>query len=36
MPTQREDLLEITRKLVELGLNQGTSGNVSVRPPMAF
>lgn len=31
MHTQREKLLNITRKLSELGLNRGTSGNVSVR-----
>lgn len=36
MPTQREDLLAMTRKLVELGLNQGTSGNVSVRAADGF
>jgi L-fuculose-phosphate aldolase len=36
MHTQRENLLKITRKLVELGLNQGTSGNVSVRDADGF
>lgn len=36
MHTQRENLLKITRKLLELGLNQGTSGNVSVRAADGF
>ncbi|HZV98161.1 MAG TPA: class II aldolase/adducin family protein, partial [Methylophilaceae bacterium] len=31
MLAQREKLLEITRRLSELGLNRGTSGNVGVR-----
>lgn len=31
MHAQREKLLEITRKLSELGLNRGTAGNASVR-----
>ena len=31
MQTLREQLLNTTRKLHELGLNKGTSGNVSVR-----
>lgn len=32
----RESLLETTRKLAELGLNRGTSGNVSVRDGDGF
>ncbi len=31
MQNQREHLLKISQKLVQLGLNKGTSGNVSVR-----
>src|SRR3989344_5456814 len=36
MQAQREKLLEITRKLSTLGLNQGTAGNVSVRSSEGF
>lgn len=36
MQTLREQLLNITRKLHELGLNKGTSGNVSVRDGEGF
>src|SRR5664279_996306 len=36
MQAQREKLLEITRKLSTLGLNQGTAGNVSVRSNDGF
>lgn len=31
MQLQREQLIEISRQLVQLGLNRGTAGNVSVR-----
>jgi L-fuculose-phosphate aldolase len=36
MQTLREQLLGTTRKLHELGLNKGTSGNVSVRDDNGF
>lgn len=36
MQTLREQLLNITRKLLDLGLNKGTSGNVSVRDGEGF
>jgi L-fuculose-phosphate aldolase len=36
MQTLREQLLGTTRKLHELGLNKGTSGNVSVRDDQGF
>lgn len=36
MSTQREELLTTTRKLHELGLNKGTSGNASVRDGSGF
>lgn len=36
MQAQREKLIEITRKLSMLGLNQGTAGNVSVRSNDGF
>lgn len=36
MQTLREQLLATTRKLQELGLNKGTSGNVSVRDGDGF
>lgn len=36
MKNERKQLLEISRKLVSLGLNKGTSGNVSVRDADGF
>lgn len=33
MQREREKLLQISRRLLDLGLNKGTSGNVSVRVP---
>jgi L-fuculose-phosphate aldolase len=36
MKALREQLLQTTRKLIELGLNRGTSGNVSVRDSNGF
>jgi L-fuculose-phosphate aldolase len=36
MKALREQLLQTTRKLTELGLNRGTSGNVSVRDGDGF
>jgi L-fuculose-phosphate aldolase len=36
MKALREQLLQTTRKLTELGLNRGTSGNVSVRDGGGF
>src|SRR5689334_21058977 len=36
MSTVREQLLSTSRKLAELGLNRGTSGNASVRDGIGF
>src|SRR4051812_2877690 len=36
MQTQREQLLKISRRLSEIGLNRGTSGNASVRHGNGF
>ena len=36
MSTARQDLLEASRRMLELGLNRGTSGNASVRNGDSF